>query len=106
MATATDSIFWFDAPNGNLLGTGTSFVTPVLSATTTYYARASQNCPSQYVPVSAEILVQAAIPVANDVSRCGPGVVTLTASDTAAIHWYNSSEVVFYIPVHRTQPIL
>ena len=89
-ATATDSIFWFDAPNGNLLGTGTSFVTPVLSATTTYYARASQNCPSQYVPVSAEILVQAAIPVANDVSRCGPGVVTLTASDTAAIHWYNS----------------
>ncbi|MBL0103540.1 MAG: hypothetical protein IPP51_07190 [Bacteroidetes bacterium] len=89
-ATATDSIFWFDAPNGNLLGTGSSFTTPLIHNTTTYYARASANCPSAYVPTVASILSQAAIPVASDVSRCGPGAVTLTATDTATIHWYNA----------------
>jgi hypothetical protein len=33
-----DSIQWYDAPGGNLLGAGNLFQTPVLSANTTYYA--------------------------------------------------------------------
>jgi hypothetical protein len=33
-----DSIQWYDAPGGNLLGTGNTFSTPVLSSNTTYYA--------------------------------------------------------------------
>lgn len=33
-----DSIQWYDAPGGNLLGTGSTFGTPVLSSNTTYYA--------------------------------------------------------------------
>ncbi|MFH0895216.1 MAG: M4 family metallopeptidase [Bacteroidota bacterium] len=38
-ATGTGSIVWFDALTGfNQLGTGTSFITPSISSTTTYYA--------------------------------------------------------------------
>jgi len=33
-----DSIQWYDAPGGNLLGTGSTFGTPVISSNTTYYA--------------------------------------------------------------------
>jgi hypothetical protein len=33
-----DSIQWYDTPGGNLLGTGNTFATPVLSSNTTYYA--------------------------------------------------------------------
>ena len=43
--TATVSegaIYWYDAPTGgNLVGTGTTFTTPLLSSSTTYYATAS-----------------------------------------------------------------
>lgn len=89
-ATASDSIFWYDAPNGTELGSGETFITPVLNATTTYYARSSRNCPSGFVSAVATITPQAATPLVNDVFRCGPGTVTLTASDTATIHWYNA----------------
>lgn len=89
-ATASDSIFWFDAIGGNQVGIGTSFVTPNLSASTTYYARASRTCPSNYIATNAIVNLQAATPVAADVFRCGPGTVTLTATDTATIHWYNA----------------
>lgn len=40
----TGTILWFDAATGgNQVGSGTSFTTPVLNATTTYYALASAN---------------------------------------------------------------
>jgi formylmethanofuran dehydrogenase subunit C len=38
-ATSAETVKWYDAQTGgNVLGTGNSFVTPVLSATTTFYA--------------------------------------------------------------------
>ncbi len=89
-ASASDSIFWFDGIGGNQVGIGTSFVTPNLLASTTYYARASRTCPSNYVATNAIVNLQAATPVASDAFRCGPGTVTLTATDTATIHWYNA----------------
>lgn len=89
-ATASDSVFWYDAASGgNLLGIGSSFETPFLTATTIYYARTSRACPSNAVSALAQVLQQTAAPVTNDVTRCGPGIATLTASDTAVIHWYN-----------------
>jgi len=40
----TGTINWYDAPaGGNLLGTGFSYTTPPITATTTYYAEASQS---------------------------------------------------------------
>ncbi|MBL0258119.1 MAG: CotH kinase family protein [Bacteroidetes bacterium] len=89
-ATSTDTVFWYDAPNGNLLGFGDSLVTPLLSATTTYYAKTSRNCPSNAVATIAQILQQTAAPVTSDVTRCGPGIATLTATDTASMRWYNA----------------
>lgn len=89
-ATSTDSIFWYDAATGgNLVGIGNSFTTPVLQQSTNFYAVTSRQCPGNPVAAFAEILVQTAPPVTNDVSRCGPGTVTLTASDTAVMRWYN-----------------
>ena len=90
-ASASDSIFWYDSPGGNLLGQGTSFITPDLSTTTTYYAQSSRSCPSNYIAANAVVNAQSVVPLTNDVFRCGPGTVTLTAADTAVIHWYNSA---------------
>ncbi|MFN8145238.1 MAG: CotH kinase family protein [Bacteroidia bacterium] len=90
-ATASSTINWYNSPGGTLLGTGTSFTTPVLSATTTYYAVAGTVCPSSPVSAVATILTIAASPVTQNASRCGTGSVTLTATDTAAIRWYAAS---------------
>ena len=91
-ATATDIISWYDAPvNGNLVGTGNSFTTPSLSSTTSYYAEAGTVCRSSRTQVSAVIDPIPAAPVANDVSRCGSGTVTLTASASQQIYWYTVS---------------
>jgi hypothetical protein len=90
-ASASDSVFWYDSnTGGNLLGIGDSLVTPTINQTTTYYARTGRNCQSNSVNVQATIIPLAAAPVASNASRCGPGIVTLTATDTAAIRWYNA----------------
>ncbi|HRH65390.1 MAG TPA: lamin tail domain-containing protein, partial [Bacteroidia bacterium] len=91
-ASSSDTIFWYDAPNGTLVGIGDSLITPSLSASTTYYAKTSRICPSNAVPVLAQILQQTAAPVTSDVTRCGPGIATLTATDTATMHWYNAPQ--------------
>ena len=90
-ASSTDSIYWFDAPNGNIIGTGTSFNTPTLASSTTYYAQTSLSCPSTSVPVSAVINLKPAVPVVFDQSICGPGTVVLNAVDTANVNWYNDA---------------
>jgi len=62
LATADtgNTIAWFDAPTGGTqVGTGTSFVTPVLSATTTYYVETTNatGCVSaSRVPVTVTVI--------------------------------------------------
>lgn len=48
-ASGTGDISWFDAPGGNLLGSGSTFTTPVLSTTTTYYAAQDYSTPGSKV---------------------------------------------------------
>ena len=49
-ASGSGTLNWFDAPTaGNLVNTGTSFNTPVLTSTTTYYVESSTSTPNQYV---------------------------------------------------------
>ncbi len=49
-ASGAGTLHWFDAPTaGTDLGTGTTFTTPNLSATTTYYVEDQIIQPSQYV---------------------------------------------------------
>jgi len=91
-ATGGGTLNWYDGINGSLMGSGASFNTQYLSASTTFYVQAdSGGCQSAFIPVTASILEMTADPVASDVSRCGEGTVTLTATDTATIHWYNAA---------------
>jgi Zn-dependent metalloprotease len=49
-ATGGTTLYWYDAPNGgNLVHTGSPFVTPALGATTTYYVQTSASSIAQYV---------------------------------------------------------
>ena len=92
-ATAlTGTISWYDsAVGGNLLTTGTTFTTPVLNATTTYYVDA--GCESNRKPVVATIINTPLDPtVTTPVSRCGPGIVVLEAtSNVGVINWFTDS---------------
>lgn len=91
-AMSTDSIYWFDSPtNGNLLFTGFSFTTPTITATTTYYAQTSLQCPSTRVPVTATINTEPADPIVNDQTICGPGSVALNATSATNVRWFNAA---------------
>jgi len=87
-ASATDSITWYD-DQGNIVGTGSIFITPVLTQTTTYYAVAMDHCPSNQVAAVAIINQVSADPVVLDGSVCGSGVVTLNATAADSITWYD-----------------
>ncbi|MBP6334433.1 MAG: T9SS type A sorting domain-containing protein [Bacteroidia bacterium] len=90
-ATSANTISWFDVPTGgSVLGTGTSFVTPSISTTTTYYAEAGTSCPSVRVPVDAVIATQSSDPTVTNGNRCGNGTVDLTASSPDPVSWYDA----------------
>ncbi len=55
VATSPDTVYWYDAPAGNLIYTGTEFMTPELSKTRTFYVHAGRVCPSEDIPVAASI---------------------------------------------------
>ena len=94
-----NNIKWYDAATGgSLVYTGTSFSTPSLTSTTTYYA-ASYNSSTGAIS-STRVAVQAIInpmpgsPSGSGSSRCGTGTVVLTVSPGAngdGIRWYTSS---------------
>jgi hypothetical protein len=91
-ATAAGTINWYAAlTGGSSLGTGTSYTTPSISTTTTYYANVTNNgCTSS--PRTAVVATVNAIPTLTSTtgaSRCGTGTVTLQATTTAGtINWY------------------
>ncbi|WP_411030114.1 Calx-beta domain-containing protein [Spongiimicrobium sp. 3-5] len=76
---------WYDDPlAGNLLGTGSSFTTPLITETTTFYVEAIiNNCPSLRVPVIATVNDPPTTGVATSTAACnvtnagGPTTVDL-----------------------------
>jgi len=89
-ATSSEQLYWYSAASGGtLLFTGSAFTTPSISSTTTYYVEAGNTCRSSRISVQAIINAIPAAPSASNVSRCGPGVVTLTASSASTISWYS-----------------
>ena len=81
---------WYANPSGGAsLGTGTSFVTPSISSTTTYYVAASNaSCTSVRTPVIATVNVTPTV-TGTPNSRCDAGTVSLSASANAGtINWY------------------
>ncbi|WP_298139185.1 PKD domain-containing protein [Flavobacterium sp.] len=93
-ATASSgTLNWYDAPTaGNLVGTGTSFTTPSISVSTTYYVEASNgSCTSARTAVTATVNVTPSITSTTPGSRCDSGSITLFASANAGtLNWYNA----------------
>ncbi len=82
-ASVNATINWYSsATGGSVLGTGSSFTTPAISATTTYYALATENnCPSARQAVEATVFQYSAGTPSNT-SSCsdianGPTTVDL-----------------------------
>ncbi len=93
----TTTLWWYSAATGNTyLGAGTSFTTPPLTQTTTYYVAAvnDKGCLSDRIPVTATIGSAIASPGAKDTWILGSGSVMLTAdvgNPNLDILWYNTA---------------
>ncbi|REH00321.1 T9SS type B sorting domain-containing protein [Flavobacterium aquicola] len=90
--TSNGTVNWYDAETaGNLQGSGTSFTTPTLTATTSYYVDA--GCPNSRKEVIATVKTTPSITITNTpATRCGQGTVTLSATATAGtINWYSQN---------------
>src|SRR5690554_2423051 len=94
-ATASDgTLSWYGSPSGgSVLGTGTNFTTPSISATTTFYVQAkSSSCTSARSAVVATVNDIPVITNTTPASRCGAGTVTLTATaNSGTLSWFNSA---------------
>jgi len=104
-ATAVDPITWYD-DQGTVVGTGSTFTTPVLNQTTTYYAVAEGQCPSNQVAALAIINQVSADPVVTDGSVCGSGVITLSATAADSITWYDDQGTIVGTGNSFTTPVL
>ena len=95
-ATASaGTINWYAASTGGAsLGTGTSFTTPSISTTTTYYvdATASGCATTSRTSVVATVNTTPSISGTTPATRCGTGTVSLGVTASAGtINWYNAS---------------
>jgi tRNA threonylcarbamoyladenosine modification (KEOPS) complex Pcc1 subunit len=95
-ATASaGTISWFAASSGGTaLATGSSFTTPSISATTTYYVETTDNgCTSAArTAVLATVKIVPTITASTPAARTGPGILTLSATASAGtINWYDAS---------------
>jgi gliding motility-associated-like protein len=89
-ASSTKTINWYEDPiGGTPLETGTSFTTPTLTTDTTYYV--DNGCLNR-IPITVTVNAIPTITATNTpVSRCSPGIVTITANSTfGIINWYAS----------------
>jgi hypothetical protein len=93
-ATSAGTINWYDAPTGGtLVGTGTSYTTPSIGSTTTYYVEATNaGCTSSpRIAVIATVNNTATITGTTPDSRCDAGTLTLGATASAGtINWYDA----------------
>ncbi|OCX51945.1 hypothetical protein BEL04_18265 [Mucilaginibacter sp. PPCGB 2223] len=94
-ATAPGGTYdWYDsASGGNLLSTGASFTTPVLTATTTYYVQTTVNgCVGPRTAVTVTVSPLPAAPTASGSTICQGSTATLTASAPGGTyHWYDAA---------------
>ena len=93
-----ETVDWFSTlTGGTSIGSGTTFTTPNITATTTYYAEVrntTTGCLSAVrTSVVATIITTPNIAIAHDSSRCGSGIVTVSATNAAnvPIDWYDQA---------------
>lgn len=95
------TVNWYDAPTGGtLVGSGNSFTTPALTATTSYYAEAvgTGSCPSSAprTIVTATVNNSVSVPVLaqNPTIICSGSTAILTATSTdqgVTFNWYTAA---------------
>lgn len=86
--------YWYaSATGGTPLATGSSFTTPPITATTTYYVSAHDApCNAQRTAVTATINPLPTITVASPVTICGEGQAVLEATPSAGtVNWYTDA---------------
>jgi gliding motility-associated-like protein len=81
---------WYDAAaGGTLLATGTGYATPVLAATTSYYAQASQSgCSSSRATATVSVTPTPAPPLASAATICSGNSTAITATAPGILDWY------------------
>jgi len=89
------TVTWYDAATGGtLLSTGTTYTTPSISTSTSYYAEttSSAGCPSVRIEVIATVNTTPTVTATTPASRCGSGSVTLGATASAGtLNWYDAA---------------
>jgi hypothetical protein len=89
---AGGTINWYAGVSGGTsLAAGTTYTTPSISSSTTYYVSCTVgSCTSNRVSVTATVNSIPGPPIPVNASRCGPGTVTLSATGCAGgtISWY------------------
>ncbi|MGV1010976.1 MAG: T9SS type B sorting domain-containing protein [Flavobacterium sp.] len=87
-------IYWYDSPVGGMpIATGTSFTTPFLTGTTTYYVTAAAtSCPSvTRTAIIATINTIPVLTIPTTVTTCNGTSALLTATtSTGIINWFTS----------------
>ncbi len=85
-------ITWYGDSEGTVvLGTGASYITPNLTATTSYYVSETDGngCESLILPVVVTVEPVPAAPSVDDVAVCQGGTVTLFAG-AGSFNWYDA----------------
>jgi hypothetical protein len=89
------TVNWYTTPTGGVsIGTGTSFTTPTISNTTTYYAEATNGSCNSATRSAVVATINPAVVISSTTpnTRCGAGTVTLNALASAGtISWFSNS---------------
>src|SRR5262249_52461782 len=94
--TAGASIQWEQSstsggPYTDISGaTNSSYQTPVITSTQYFVAKVSCVNSSLSPEIAVEVLAHPSPPIAFGGSHCSPGIVTLQASGTGNLNWYNA----------------
>jgi alpha-L-arabinofuranosidase len=83
---------WYEQlTGGNILHTGTSFTTPNLTTSKTYYvSNYNGTSESTRTPAIAEIKSIPAEPQVKNAERCGSGTLMLEASGNGTVQWFSN----------------
>lgn len=89
------TVTWYDAATGGtLLSTGTTYTTPSLSTSTSYFAETTTaaGCASSRIEVIATVNTTPTVTSTTPASRCGGGGLLLSATASAGVlNWYDAA---------------
>ena len=92
--SAGSQAYWYTQPTGGTaVFIGSVYAVSNQTATTTYYVSSFiPGCESPRIPVQAIIKPVPNTPNAQNVLKCGPGQVTLTATGQGELRWFDAAQ--------------